>query len=170
MTFRLTSTQVLALERAGRLPAGTVARAHGQDPAVVLRPPRQSGGKRADLDGLAVRSSWEANAVRWVRELHARGLIQGWAYEPVEFWFRAIARGTRQYIPDLLTWDRDGHHWWEIKGWLDAVSKTKLKRFQLYYPDEAARLTLLDHNWFHRMERSGAAGLLPGWEPLRRKD
>lgn len=166
--MRLTSTQVLTLERAGRLPTGTVARAYGHDPAPVDRPPRQSGGRRADLNGLYVRSSWEANAVRWAQDLERRGLIWGWAYEPVEFWFHAIARGIRQYIPDLLIWAAGGHQWLEVKGHLDAPSKTKLKRFQRYYPEEHERLRVLDHNWFYQMEKSGAAGLLPGWEPLRK--
>ena len=162
MALRLTVKDLTELERRGRLPKGTVAGLLGA--AIDVTPPRQSGGKRASLGGLYVRSSWEASFAHWLRYRHARGEIWGWAYEPVEFWFHEIRRGTRTYLPDFLTWDRTGWAWSEIKGFNDPKSKTRLKRFKLYYPDEYARLTVYDHNWFHRMIRSGLAGAIPGWE------
>jgi hypothetical protein len=73
--------------------------------------------------------------------------IRNWEYEPKTFWFEAIKRGVRSYKPDFKVTELDGTHYWiEVKGYLDSKSKTKIKRFQKYYPDE--KLFLFGKDWF----------------------
>lgn len=78
--------------------------------------------------------------VRVATQLEAlqKGLkIKNWEYEPQTFWFDAIKRGVRCYKPDFKVTRLDGSHFWiEVKGYMDAKSKTKLKRFKKYYPAE----------------------------------
>ena len=60
--------------------------------------PRGSGGRRDDLDGLFVRSSWEANYARYLNWLVKLGEIKGWEYEADTFAFDKIKRGTRFWL------------------------------------------------------------------------
>lgn len=89
-------------------------------------------GFRKDIN-LNVRSSWEANFVR-VLNLYKINF----KFEPTVFPF-PIKRGTKGYTPDFYLSDHD--EWIEIKGYLDDKSKTKLKRFKRYFPDEFEKLT-----------------------------
>jgi hypothetical protein len=101
-------------------------------------PYRQTrGGKREDLNDRYFRSAWEANFARHLNFLVENGDIMKWEYEPDTFEFTAIKRGTRSYLPDFKVWDTaDAEpYYYEIKGWMDAKSKTKLKRMAKYYPD-----------------------------------
>ena len=96
-------------------------------------------GKRPDL-GLLVRSSWEANILRW---LNWKKLF--WEYEPktyayIEF---GVKHGTISYTPDIrvLNWDNKKEEVLiEIKGFLKAEDRTKLNRFRKYYPEEFSKL------------------------------
>jgi hypothetical protein len=92
------------------------------------------GGRRTDI-GFYVRSSWEANLVRWFR---FSGIE--FQYEPCEFEFKGIKRGNRFYKPDFYLPAENKYV--ELKGWLDAESKTKLKRMQQYYPDIAKNMVI----------------------------
>ncbi len=90
------------------------------------------GGKRIYL-----RSKLEKHCAVYLQSLKSKGMIIDWAYEPKTFWFEAIKRGVRSYKPDFLVTMSDGSTVWiECKGYMDAKSKTKLKRFAKYYPDE----------------------------------
>ena len=95
-------------------------------------------GKRPEFGGLYFRSEAEAavaqalTAIRWQ-----------WKYEPREFVFHDVERGVRHYRPDFYAKHVGGEHWIEVKGWLDAKSKTKLRRFAKYYPEEARKLILI---------------------------
>ena len=92
------------------------------------------GGTRPDI-GFYVRSSWEANIVRWFRFSG----IEFW-YEPREFEFVGIKRGNRFYKPDFYLPAQDKYV--ELKGWLDKDSKTKMKRMQQYHPEVAKNMVI----------------------------
>ena len=97
---------------------------------------RSNGGKRADLGGLYLRSTWEANYARYLNFLIHQEEILCWEYEPDTFEFKAIKRGTRFYTPDFKVFELDGSFkYHEVKGYMDKVSVTKLKRMAKYYPD-----------------------------------
>lgn len=81
------------------------------------------------------RSSWEANIGAYLQFLRDAGEIDDWAHEPEEFWFEKVKRGTRSYLPDFKVWKNDGSFYFiEVKGYMDARSKTKLNRMKKYYP------------------------------------
>lgn len=124
---------------------------------------RTAGGKRADLDNQYYRSSWEANYARFLNWLQAQGEIISWEYEPHTFIFEAIKQGTRAYTPDFKVYfPKNYYEWHEVKGWMDPKSKTRLARMEKYYPNET--IVLIDKAWFRQANRSGLAGLIPGWE------
>ena len=105
---------------------------------------RCKGGRRPDLDDRYFRSAWEANIARYLNFLMEQGEVISWEYEPATFEFHEIKRGTRSYTPDFRLWKPNGdYEWWEVKGWHDAKSKTRLKRFAKYYPEENAKLSLI---------------------------
>jgi len=93
------------------------------------------------------RSRWEANYARYLESLKLKGKILDWEHEPKTFWFLDILRGSRSYLPDFKVINLDGTHYWvEVKGWMDTRSKTKLKRFAKYYPDE--KMEVVQGKWF----------------------
>lgn len=94
-----------------------------------------------------MRSVWESNYARYLQWQLERGDIIGWLHEPETFWFLNIKRGVRSYLPDFKVLRRDGTRYWvEVKGYMDAKSKTKIKRFKKYYPNE--ELLIVDGKWF----------------------
>lgn len=81
------------------------------------------------------RSSWEANIALYLDFLIKQKQIKKWEYEIDTFWFEKIRRGIRSYKPDFKIFNNNGTiEYWEIKGFLDSKSKTKLKRMKKYYP------------------------------------
>lgn len=132
--------------------------ARSQSPHSVAK-----GGKRADLGGRFFRSRSEANYARYLNLLQRNGQIVAWAYEPHTFVFEGIARGTMSYTPDFRVDYQDGHHeFHEVKGWLDATSKTRLKRMQKYYPSE--KVVVIPQRWFSQARKNGLSAVIPGWE------
>lgn len=100
------------------------------------------GGKR-----IFFRSKWEYKYAMYLQWLKDRYLIQDWEHEPQTFWFNEIKRGTKSYLPDFKVIKFDGsHNWVEVKGYMDSKSKTKIKRFNKYYPEE--KLVIIDEKWF----------------------
>ena len=90
------------------------------------------GGKR-----FFARSAWEANIGAYLQFLRDKKEIADWTHEPKEdeFWFDKIKRGTRSYLPDFKVWRNDGSIYYiEVKGYMDKVSATKLKRMKQYFP------------------------------------
>ncbi len=93
------------------------------------------------------RSGWEVKVAMWLQLLQEGLQIEKWEYEPKTFWFLEIKRGCRSYKPDFKVTSLDGSHYWiEVKGHMDAKSKTKIKRFRKYYPNE--KLIIYDKEWF----------------------
>lgn len=91
-------------------------------------------GYRKDL-GIVVRSGWEANVLRVLKAHKIK-----YEFEPKIFYY-PIRRGTKAYTPDIyLSRTRE---WIEVKGYLDNKSKTKIKRFKIYYPQEFAQFTMI---------------------------
>lgn len=123
---------------------------------------RAKRGRREDVRGIFFRSSWEANYARFLEWQKQRGLIAEWEYEPETFWFEKIRRGVRSFLPDFRVTENNGaRHFVEVKGWMDAKSKTKLKRMAKYYPD--VDLRLIDAKAYREIDRK-LGGAIPGWE------
>lgn len=119
------------------------------------------GGKRADLNNQYFRSAWEANFARYLNFLQEQGAIDHWEYEPDEYEFHAIKRGVRFYIPDFKVFESDGSYvYYEVKGWMDSTSATKLKRMAKYYPEE--RIILIERDEYRAIAKW--KGLIEGWE------
>lgn len=118
---------------------------------------RQIGGERVYF-----RSRWEFNYAVYLQWMLERGEITKWEHEPKTFWFEKIRRGCRSYLPDFrVTYPSGSVEYHEVKGWMDARSKTKLKRMAKYHPDVV--LVVIRESWFKVAEK-GFACLLPLWE------
>lgn len=103
---------------------------------------RAIGGKR-----IYFRSSWEVKFALLLQLLKERGEVIEWEHEPKVFYFEGIKRGITNYTPDFLVcWPSGKQTWVEVKGYMDAKSKTKIKRFAKYFPDET--LEVMDSIWF----------------------
>lgn len=83
-----------------------------------------------------LRSGWEMKYAAYLEMLKDSGAIKYWEYEVDTFWFENIKRGVRSYTPDFKVFFNDGDvQYHEVKGWMDAKSKTKLKRMAKYHPE-----------------------------------
>lgn len=97
---------------------------------------RTIGGQRCYF-----RSAWEANFARYLEFLRRAGEITSWEHEPHTFWFDGIRRGVVSYKPDFRVVERGGSViWYEVKGWMDPRSATKIKRMAKYHPDVELRV------------------------------
>jgi len=114
------------------------------------------------LGGLYVRSGWEANWARYLNWLVELGEIRSWEYECDTFEFEAIKRGSRFYTPDFKVVNKNGSiEYHEVKGYMDARSKTKLKRMAKYYPD--VKLILIERDTYYDVAKKVGA-MIPNWE------
>ena len=141
-------------------------------------PARSHGSWKAgwrEIGGLRVyfRSRWEANYARYLEFLRTHGEIVGWEHEPQTFWFEKIRRGVRSYLPDfrvtlkckeenLLKLPDFEYH--EVKGWMDARSRTTINRMRIYHPN--VKLVIIDKEWFKRTGKQ-MSGLITDWEKDR---
>lgn len=90
-----------------------------------------------DINGKNIffRSKWEANYALYLDFLVKQRQIKSWEFEPDVFVFEKIKFGTRSYRPDFKVFNNNGTFYYdEIKGHMDAKSKTKIKRMKKYYP------------------------------------
>jgi len=72
------------------------------------------GGKRADLNNIYFRSSWEANYARYLNYLIKQGNIIKWEFEPTTF----PLKNGNLYTPDFRITFSTGHiEYHEVKGW-----------------------------------------------------
>lgn len=82
------------------------------------------------------RSSWEVKYANYLQKLKEDKKIIDWEFEADTFWFDRIKRGVRSYLPDFkITFPDNSVEYHEVKGWMDARSKTKIKRMKIYHPD-----------------------------------
>jgi hypothetical protein len=96
----------------------------------------KSGWYRIDGKKYYLRSSWEVNYARYLQWLKEQKKIKRWKYEPKTFWFENIKRGVRSYKPDFEVVNNDNKiEYYEVKGYMDSKSKTKIKRMKKYYPE-----------------------------------
>jgi hypothetical protein len=154
---RVTANLKAALAKNGYIGAGPLNRESSSWKAGW----REIGGKRVYF-----RSRWEANYARYLEWLKGRGDILDWEYEPETFWFDKIKRGVRSYKPDFRVHELNGTkpiH--EVKGWMDARSKTTLKRMAKYHPHET--IVLVREKEMRAISRFSA--LIPDWESDTRK-
>lgn len=141
----------------------------GKDlPGVTGHRGRTRSGYRPDLDAF-VRSAWEANYFRFLRWLVSQKQIRSVEYETEEFaLFRIVKgeraeyrRGNRFYKIDFKLTNLDGSvEYHEVKGYMDATSATKLKRFRRCYPNLV--LKIIDAPIYYSIRRSFSH--LPFWE------
>jgi hypothetical protein len=115
------------------------------------------GGRR-----FYMRSMWEKNYGLYLQWLLDKGEISAWDYEPETFWFGGIKRGVASYLPDFKVTENSGKHvWHEVKGHMDARSKTKLKRMKRYYPHE--KVIVIGAKEYYTL-KSQVKNLVPGWK------
>ena len=108
------------------------------------------------------RSRWEANFARYLQNLKKDGQIKDWFHEPKTFWFEGIRRGVVSYLPDFKIINIDESWYYvEVKGYMDSKSKTKLKRFAKYFPEEV--IILVNHKWFKENFKF-LVTIIPDWE------
>ena len=81
-------------------------------------------------------------------------------YEARRYVFEKTYRRSIDYCPDFAVFDpkKNFEVFYEVKGYLDGPSKTKLLGFKKHYPDEAQRTIFISKNkkdcaWFE--ERFG---------------
>lgn len=90
------------------------------------------------------RSVWEANIALYLDFLVSKGNIVSWSFEN-KFYDFPIKHGTTRYLPDFEVIGNNGKiEIWEVKGYMDAKSKTKLSRMAKYYP--GIKIVLIDKN------------------------
>jgi hypothetical protein len=120
-------------------------------------------GKRSDLGDIYWRSGWEANYCRYLNFLVKQKIIYKWEYEPDTFWFNEIKRGVRSYLPDFKVWETkySEPHYIEVKGYMDAKSKTKIKRMAKYYPD--IQLIVVGRKQYDEIKNK-LSKVIPNWE------
>lgn len=118
---------------------------------------REIGGKRKYY-----RSRWEANYARYLQWLKEKGRIADWAHEPTTFWFEGIKRGTCSYLPDFLVMELGGAQvYYEVKGWMDDRSKTKIRRMAKYHP--TVKLIVIQEKQYMAVAKA-VGSLIEGWE------
>jgi hypothetical protein len=142
---------------------------HGREPKNLrpfgtYNPKFNSKGGWLEISGrrIYMKSIWERNYARYLELLKVNGEIFDWDYEPKVFVFEGIKFGTRTYKPDFLISYPDGRrHWHEVKGWMNSVSMTKLKRMAKYFPNEV--IVVVDGSTYRPLSRQ-MRDIIPGWE------
>jgi hypothetical protein len=83
-----------------------------------------------------------------------------WEFEPKTFYFEDIKRGCVSYTPDFYLPEED--KWVEVKGWMDSKSKTKIKRFKKYFPEEFEKLEIVGASEYKEVKQWSR--LIENWE------
>lgn len=114
------------------------------------------GGKRNFY-----RSRWEYRYALYLQLMKDNNYISDWEHEPHTFYFEGIKRGTNNYKPDFkVTFISGKEEWYEVKGYMDAKSKTKIKRMKKYHPEII--LNVIDGEWF-KSNGKKLKSILKGW-------
>lgn len=113
-------------------------------------------------------SRWEANYWRYLAWLKTKGEIRDFVFQPVEFDFSEwVKHGTNRYRLDFCVTELNGSVYYiEIKGYMDAKSKTKIKRLAKYYPEVVMKI--VNGKDYLALEKQVGA-MVPGWEWPQRK-
>jgi hypothetical protein len=118
---------------------------------------KEVGGKRHFF-----RSKWEYRYALYLQFLKEKCEILDWEHEPKTFWFDGIKRGVNNYKPDFLVMHKNNsEEWVEVKGYMDAKSKTKIKRMAKYYPN--IRLRVVEKDFFTKNGKMLKA-VIVNWE------
>ena len=122
----------------------------------------KSGWREVGSTRKYYRSRWEANYARYLEFLKVNGEIEKWEHEPETFWFKGIKRGVVSYLPDFRVTEKNGDIvFHEVKGWMDARSKTKIKRMAKYHPE--ITLIVIAAKEYKELEKK-ISSLIVGWE------
>lgn len=114
------------------------------------------GGKRNFY-----RSRWEYRYALYLELMKKNGYVTEWEHEPTTFWFDKIKRGTNNYKPDfMVTFPSGKQEYFEVKGFMDQKSRTKIKRMAKYHPDVVLRV--IDKSWFSANGKT-LKNILKGW-------
>lgn len=132
-------------------------------------PPRQriettwkAGWREIGPQRIYARSRWEANIARMLEFRRISGDLISWEHEPVTFWFEKIKRGARSYKPDFRVIEKDkAPYFIEVKGWMDARSKTTLKRMKKYHP--SVTVDVIDSKRYAVIKKQ-LQYVIEGWE------
>lgn len=136
--------------------------------AHIQRPVVDIGG----LGDIKFRSKAEARYAAYLQWLVNHGQLAAWDYECRTFWFtpdlfpgRGVRRGVTSYKPDFAVYPPSPTgaikcEWHEVKGYMDARSKTALARMERYYPDE--KVVVIDSKHMAALKRQVGA-IVPGW-------
>ena len=106
-----------------------------------------------DINGKKIffRSLWEVNYALYLDYLKSNGDIKQWTFEEDTFWFEKIKRGVRSYKPDFKVTLNDGSiEYHEVKGYMDAKSKTKINRMRIYHPE--VKLILIEKDLYNELK------------------
>jgi len=119
------------------------------------------GGKRPDLNDIYFRSSWEANVFRYIQFLIKNNKVASCAYEPDIYRFENVKRNPISYTPDFRVTYPDGHwEYWEVKGYMDSESRSKLKRMDKFFP--TVPIKIIDAAEYAAIAKWSR--LIPNWE------
>jgi hypothetical protein len=134
----------------------------GRMPKNIMVPGTQRLGRFAniqrgffDINGkqMFFRSKWEANYALYLDFLKKNKEIKGWEYEAEVFMFEQIRLGTRSYKPDFKVTNKNGNvEYHEVKGYMDAQSRTKLRRMKKYYPDK--KVVLIEQGFYRDLNKN----------------
>lgn len=103
----------------------------------------------------------EYNYYLYLMWLESQGVIREFVYQPAYYVF-PLPHGINRYRPDFLVTDSNGAKYVvEVKGWMDAASKTKLNRMAKYFPHIEVRLVM--YKDMQKINRS-VGGIIEGWE------
>ena len=109
---------------------------------------REVGDKK-----IFARSKWEYRYAMYLQILKENNDIKDWSHEPTTFWFEGIKRGVVSYKPDFLVTHNNGaEEYVEVKGFMDAKSKTKINRMRIYHPQ--VKLRLIGADWFKQNNKA----------------
>jgi len=94
------------------------------------------------------KSKWEYRYALYLDLMKRHNHIIDWEYEPKTFYFDGIKRGTTNYKPDFkVIFPSGNEEWFEVKGYMDSKSLTKIKRMSKYFPE--IKLRVIDKIWFN---------------------
>ena len=106
-------------------------------------------------------STWERNVARYFEFLKNQKNIKEWEYEPQRFFFEKISFGHRTYLPDFRITNNDSYQYYiEVKGWMDAASKTKLRRMKKYFPN--IEIQIIDKDRYYAISK--ISPIIKSWE------